>query len=163
MKTLLILRHAKSSWSHPELSDHERPLNKRGKHDAPRMGELIKQLDLVPEIIMSSTAQRAKQTAERVAEACGFDGSILLVPDFYHGEYETFLELLREVPDDVQRVMIVGHNPDLEEFLDELTDGYTRLPTAALAQVELPIQRWGDFNETVSGKLVGAWYPRDIS
>ena len=163
MKTLLFLRHAKSSWSHPELSDHERPLNKRGKRDAPRMGELIKQLDLVPEVIMSSTARRAQQTAERVAQASGFDGSILLVPEFYHGGTETFFELLREVPDDVQRVMIIGHNPDLEEFLDELTDGYTRMSTAALAQVELPIQRWGDFRETVSGKLVDVWYPRDIS
>jgi phosphohistidine phosphatase len=161
MKTLLILRHAKSSWGHPEQPDHERPLNKRGKHDAPRMGKLLREEDLVPDIIMSSTARRARETAERVIEASGFEGSMLLIPEFYHGSYETILELLRELPENADCVMVVGHNPELEEFIQELADEYARMPTAALAKVELPIQRWGELRETVTGKLIKVWYPRE--
>lgn len=161
MKTLLILRHAKSSWGHPEVPDHERPLNKRGKHDAPRMGDILRQEDLIPDIIMSSTAKRARETAERVIESSKFEGKLLLIPEFYHGSYETTLELLRELPEEANRVMIVGHNPDLEEFIEELADVYEHLPTAALAMVEIPIQRWSELRETVTGKLIKVWYPRD--
>lgn len=159
MKRLLILRHAKSSWDHPELSDHERPLNKRGKRDAPRVGEYLRAASLVPDIIMSSTARRAQETADRVIDSSGFDGSLLLIPEFYHGNYETMLELLRQLPDEAACVMIVGHNPDLEEFIEELTDESTRLSTAALANVELPIQRWRELRETITGRLVDVWYP----
>ena len=72
MKSVLVLRHAKSSWKHPELPDHDRPLNKRGKHDAPLMGRLLKREDLVPDVIISSTAMRAGATAEAVAKASSF-------------------------------------------------------------------------------------------
>ena len=78
MKTLLILRHAKSSWKEQDLPDHDRPLNKRGKNDAPRMGKLLKDEDLIPDLIMSSTAVRAKKTAELVAKACKYKGKIVL-------------------------------------------------------------------------------------
>lgn len=159
MKTLLILRHAKSSWSHPELSDHERPLNKRGKRDAPRIGELLRVEGLVPDVIMSSTARRAQETAERVIDASGFDGNMLLIPEFYHGNYETILELLREVPDNAECVMIIGHNPDLEEFIENLTDDYARLSTASLVKIEVPIQRWKELRETVTGRLIDVWHP----
>lgn len=163
MKTLLILRHAKSSWGKPELPDHERPLNKRGKHDAPRVGKLLREEGLVPDVILSSTARRARETAERVIETSGFEGNLLLIPEFYHGSYEAMLELLREVPEDADNVMVVGHNPELEEFIQELADEYARLPTAALAKVELPIQKWSELRETVTGKLVKVWRPRDDS
>ena len=76
MKTLLILRHAKSSWKDLELPDQDRPLNKRGRHDAPRMGKLLKQEDLIPDHIVSSTALRAKKTAELVAKSCKYKGDI---------------------------------------------------------------------------------------
>jgi phosphohistidine phosphatase len=78
MKSVLILRHAKSSWKHPELADHDRPLNRRGKRDAPLMGRLLKKEDLVPEIIISSTATRARSTAEAVAKSSGYKGEIIL-------------------------------------------------------------------------------------
>jgi phosphohistidine phosphatase len=78
MKTLLIMRHAKSSWKDPDLPDHDRPLNKRGKHDAPSMGKLLKDEDLIPDLIISSTAARAKKTAELVAKACKYKGEISL-------------------------------------------------------------------------------------
>ena len=81
MKTLLILRHAKSSWKHTNLSDHERPLNKRGKKAAPLIGQLLYEQDLVPDIILSSTARRARNTAEIVAEVSGFEGEIYYLDD----------------------------------------------------------------------------------
>ena len=83
MKTLLVLRHAKSSWNDPALDDHERPLNKRGRRDAPRMGELVREYGLIPDVVISSDAVRARLTAEAVAEAARYPGEILLDPRLY--------------------------------------------------------------------------------
>ena len=83
MKTLLVLRHAKSSWNDPALDDHERPLNKRGRRDAPRMGELVREYGLMPGVVISSDAVRARLTAEAVAEAARYAGEILLDPHLY--------------------------------------------------------------------------------
>ncbi|HWQ82999.1 MAG TPA: histidine phosphatase family protein, partial [Anaerolineales bacterium] len=85
MKKLLILRHAKSSWDHPDLADIDRPLNKRGLRDAPRIGHWLKHQELVPDVIASSPADRAKTTARLVAEACGFSQPVKQVADFYGG------------------------------------------------------------------------------
>ena len=87
MKTLLILRHAKSSWKEQDLQDHDRLLNKRGKNDAPRMGKLLKDENLIPDLIMSSTAVRAKKTAELVAKACKYKGKIVLNHSLYGTEH----------------------------------------------------------------------------
>ena len=83
MKTQLVLRHAKSSWNDPALDDHERPLNKRGRRDAPRMGELVREYGLIPDVVISSDAVRARLTAEAVAEAARYAGEILLDPHLY--------------------------------------------------------------------------------
>ena len=83
MKTLFLLRHAKSSWKQPEMNDHDRPLNKRGKKEAPKVGEYLKANDLVPDLILSSTARRAHDTAQAVAEESGFEGQIDLYQDLY--------------------------------------------------------------------------------
>lgn len=163
MKTLLILRHAKSSWDRPGLADIERPLNKRGIHDAPRMGALIKEADLIPDVILSSPAVRAMKTAEAVADACSYEGNIEIEEDFYPGSPSDYLEALNNLPDDPMRVMVVGHNPGLEELLNELTGESESLPTAALAQINLPIQRWLDLDEHVLGKLVNVWRIKELS
>jgi phosphohistidine phosphatase len=163
MKTLLILRHAKSSWDKPGLADIERPLNKRGSHDAPRVGAFIKEAGLVPDVIMSSPAVRAIKTAEAVADACSYEGNIEIEEDFYPGGPGDYLEALNNIPDDPRRVMIVGHNPGLEELLNELTGESETLPTAALAQVNLPIQRWLDLDENILGKLVNVWRIKELS
>jgi phosphohistidine phosphatase len=162
MKTLLILRHAKSSWKQPELSDHDRPLNKRGQRDAPRMGLLIADEGLTPDLILSSSAVRARRTAVAVAENCGYDGDVEVTRDFYHADVDTFLQVLRRLPERYESVMVVGHNPDLEELLEALIGDYERLTTAALAQVRLPVDRWGELDEEVEGQLVDLWRPRDL-
>ena len=162
MKTLLILRHAKSSWKKPGLADHDRPLNKRGVRDAPRMGQLVEQEGLVPDLIITSTAQRARVTAEVVAENSGYEGEIQLERRFYMGYPEAYLEVLRQVPDEVGTVMVVGHNPALEELLEELVMEPERLPTAALARIDLPIRSWQELDDEVVGELVKLWRPREL-
>ena len=94
MKSLLILRHAKSSWKHPELTDHDRPLNKRGKRDAPRMGEILRSEHLIPEAIISSTAARAHATAEAVAKASGYKGKIALNRSLYAAVLSLWVSML---------------------------------------------------------------------
>jgi phosphohistidine phosphatase len=161
MKTLLILRHAKSSRDDPDLDDHARPLNDRGERDAPRMGKLLRELDLVPDRIVSSTAVRARTTAEAAAKASGYDGKVDLESALYLAEPEEYLEVLRRTPKKVKSVMVVGHNPGLERLVEVLTREREELPTAALARVSLPIEDWKDLKAS-KGKLEGVWRPKEL-
>ena len=159
MKTLLLLRHAKSSWKQPELHDHDRPLNKRGKKEAPIVGRYLKDNDLVPDLILSSTARRAHDTAQAVVDESGFSGQIDLYQDLYLSDTSCYLDILRYLPDDASRVLVVGHNPDLEELLTLLTDVTEHLATATLAQVDLPITSWQELSEATDGRLQNLWAP----
>ena len=162
MKTLLILRHAKSSWDDSRLSDYERPLNSRGKRDAPRMGQLLRDEELVPDLIITSPAERAVATAEAVATASGYAHEIKFTRQLYHAAPEEYVEVLQEEGGNYQRVMVVGHNPGIEYLVELLTDVDERMPTCALAQVELPIEQWTELNEEVMGKLVNVWRPKEL-
>lgn len=161
MKILLLLRHAKSSWKDEKLADHDRPLNKRGKRDAPRMGKLMHEENLVPDLILTSSAIRAVSTAELAAEACSFDGEVQVSRDLYAAGPEAFIEELVVLPDEANVVLVVGHNPGMEELLETLTEEIQGLPTAALAQVELDIDQWADLEEA-TGRLVNLWLPRNL-
>jgi len=163
MKTLLILRHAKSSWKDTEISDHDRPLNKRGKQDAPRMGALLRSEDLLPDLIISSTAKRTRETVKYVADESGYGGDILWSESLYAAEPEAFIEILRNLPAGYGTVMVVGHNPGLEELIAMLTDDWEPLPTAALAQITLQIDRWTDIGYEPVGKVVKVWRPRELA
>ena len=162
MKTLLVLRHAKSSWDDPALDDHERPLSKRGQRDAPRMGQLVRQYGLTPDVVISSDALRARLTAEAVAEAARYPGEILLDPRLYMAGPADILSLLPRVRENAETVMIVGHNPGLEQLVEQLTGERQDLPTAALAQIGLPIDQWRDFKRWMRGTLVGLWRPKEL-
>lgn len=159
MKTLLIMRHAKSSWKDEELADHDRPLKKSGEYDAVQMGERILKNDLTPQRILSSTAKRALKTAELAAEACHHEEKIIATGKFYAAAPCDFVEVLRQLDDDDECVMVVGHNPDLEMLLESLTGAMESLPTAAVAQVTLPIDSWAELTEDTPGKLVHLWAP----
>ena len=163
MKTLLILRHAKSSWKNPGLADYDRPLNQRGKRDAPRMGQLLKKENLTPDAILCSTAKRARDTAEAIAETSGYEGEIEFKPEFYMGDPEAYRRALRGVSDDCQCVMVVGHNPGLEELVETLSGEAETMPTGALAQVSLPIQRWRQLADETKGKLINVWRPKELN
>ncbi len=162
MKTLLLLRHAKSSWDHPDLDDRERPLNKRGKRQAPEIGKLVYTENLTPDLILTSPARRARKTAQEVAKKCGYDGEIDQVADFYPGGPADYLQILSKLPEGVRRVMVIAHNPGLEEFLQMLVGQISPLSTAALAQVELPLEAWQDFNSSTRGKLVRILRPVEV-
>ncbi len=167
MKTVLILRHAKSSWNDPLLSDHDRPLNKRGKRDAPYIGEFLKHQQLVPDLILSSTAKRARKTAQAVAKASGYDGEVEMITSFYHAEPETYISRLEDLPDTYQRVMVVGHNPTLEMLVTQLTNCFETMPTAAVAYVQLPIENWRKLADSTAagsmqGQLLQLWRPKEL-
>lgn len=163
MKTVLILRHAKSSWASATLPDHDRPLNKRGQRDAPRIGRLLRDEDLVPDLILTSSAVRARTTAHLVAEASDYDGPIKQFRSFYLAGTPAFVHALRRLSDDYDRVLVVAHNPGLEELLAELTGEDARLPTAALAVVALPIERWQELRGSGQGRLLALWRPRELA
>ena len=163
MKTLLVLRHAKSSWSDPALDDHERPLNKRGRRDGPRMGQLVREYGLIPDVIISSDAVRARVTAEAVAEAARYAGEILLDPHLYLACPADILSLLTTVRENAGTVMIVGHNPGVEELVAQLTGERQDLPTAALAQIVLPIDQWRDLKPSTRGTLLCHWRPKELT
>jgi phosphohistidine phosphatase len=161
MKTLLILRHAKSSWKDDSLPDHERPLNKRGKQDAPQVGNLMKKEGLLPDLILCSSAVRAKTTLDLATEALGYNGEIEYRDDLYAFEPGAYLNALSQIPESFDLVMIVGHNPALEQLLVGITSEYQPLPTAALAEVELPIEDWSQISFGMGARLINIWRPKE--
>lgn len=163
MKTLLILRHAKSSWNNVYLSDYERPLNKRGKRDAPRMGKLLRREALTPDLIISSSAERAMKTAESVALASDYENEITFTREFYHADPDSYVAALSAVDDVVNCVMVVGHNPGIEELVEQLSEEWERMPTAALAQIQLSINSWDELSNDTIGDLVNVWRPKELT
>jgi phosphohistidine phosphatase len=162
MKMLLIMRHAKSSWDDTGLHDHDRPLNKRGKLNAPRMGRLLRELDLAPDLILTSSARRARDTAEAVADQSGYAGEIKVEEEFYAAPPEVVLEALAAAEDRYECILVIGHNPGLEELLEMLTGEQESLPTAAIARVDLPIASWQVLADETRGKLVKVWRPKEL-
>jgi len=162
MKTLLLLRHAKSSWKQPELADHDRPLNKRGKQTAPLTGALLQDEDLIPDLILCSSAVRAHTTALLVAKACSYIGEIKQTRKLYLAEPQAYVDVLRQVAEQHERVLVVGHNPGLEALIEALTGEAMAMPTAALAYIELSLKRWRDLDMDSECKLVNVWRPKNL-
>lgn len=162
MKTLLILRHAKSSWDDSGLDDHDRPLNKRGLRTAPLMGELIRAENIVPDLILSSTARRARETAYIVGENCGYDKAVELNSSLYPTSAPTCLNLLAEVDDANNNVLLVGHNPGLEHLVEHFAGHYERLPTATLVQFGFEIESWSDLSDQTTAIPVNLWRPKEV-
>ncbi len=163
MKSLLIMRHAKSSWKDSDIRDYDRPLNKRGKVDAPAMGLLLKERELLPQRIISSTAVRARTTVEALVSATDYTGEVIFLDSFYLAESITYLKSLRLLSDDLERVMVVGHNPGLESLLQTLSGKVVALPTSAIAYISLPIKHWFELKPDTEGELVEYWVPRELT
>jgi phosphohistidine phosphatase len=160
MKTLLILRHAKSSWDNPDLADFERTLNKRGRAVAPFVGNLMREREVRVDLILSSLARRARETATLVKEAAEFDAEIRYDERIYEASPISLLYLLAETEDETDSILLVGHNPGLEGLIKILTGGMQPMPTAALAQVELNIVHWNEI-AAETGKLNFIVRPKD--
>jgi phosphohistidine phosphatase len=142
MKTLYILRHAKSSWSDPDLADFDRPLNDRGNAAAPFMGRLMSESGFLPDIILASPAERAKQTAMLVKDAGDLRAEIKFDERIYEASPQTLRQVISGLEQAISSAMLVGHNPGMEGFIRYLTKAAQPMPTAALAIVDLPVDNW---------------------
>ena len=164
MKRLLILRHAKSSWNNAELSDFERPLNKRGRQAAPRMGYWIAENDIAPDVVICSTARRAQQTYQLVQNAVSWDVETIHTEKLYLAPAHTYIEHLSQLADNTSTAMVIGHNPGMEELVFQLCGEYHPMPTCALAVIAFDMEVWWKLlaNEC-SGQLQHHVLPRDLA
>ena len=126
------------------------------------MGKLVRKYGLMPDVVISSEAVRARLTAEAVVQAARYAGEILQDQQLYMASPADILSLLRTVRENAETVMIVGHNPGLEELVTQLTGEQQDLPTAALAQIALPIDQWRDLKLSTRGTLLGHWRPKEL-
>jgi phosphohistidine phosphatase len=160
-RLLLVMRHGKSLRGPEFPTDHERPLAERGQRDAPRVAKLMQQQGVAPDLIVSSSAERALTTARLVQEELG-DVELQLEPVIYSSSVSDLLEVVCRLPDAAQCVLLVGHNPGLEELVDELTGrDDTVLKTCSVAVLDVSAASW---EEVVPGsaKLKALMYPREL-
>jgi phosphohistidine phosphatase len=160
-RILLLMRHAKSSWKDHSLADHDRPLNKRGWRDAPQMGVRLASAKLAPQIIVSSTAERARMTASLLSDVCVPPPMLEFSHDLYHGDEMEYERVIRPVDDAFRRVMVIGHNPGLEEFVERLVHERCPLPTSAIAILELDLASWDEFRFGTPVVSMQVWRPKD--
>ncbi|MEM9385945.1 MAG: histidine phosphatase family protein [Pseudomonadota bacterium] len=161
MRELIVFRHAKSSWDDPELEDIDRPLNARGKRDAPEMGQRLSKEGRVPDRICCSPAHRARATAELLAPtfALALD-RILMIESLYPGDPQDWLCTINALADDDERVLLIGHNPGLTDTVNALADeDIDNVPTAAYAAIALDSITWEGV-EWGSGQLTRFDYPK---
>lgn len=161
MKTLTLVRHAKSSWKHPELADRERPLNKRGKHDAPVMGRRIEKHGIRPSLIISSPAVRAWKTAKVIAGEISYPIEFLQREDgLYLASLDNWLDVIAAQDNGFNSIMAFGHNPGLTDFANFLSPGLTHnVPTAGVVCVNIDRDDWMLY-ERPATELVVYDYPK---
>lgn len=163
MKTLLIMRHAKSSWADPSLSDHQRPLNRRGREAAPRMGRLLKAHSLIPEHVICSTSVRTRQTYELVRQEWTAAINSDFLDELYHCPAERIPEIFRQIPSNTDRLLMIGHNPGIADFLAHQVGYQAKFPTAALAWLTVEIPSWDHFSSESPITMQKIWRPRDLA
>lgn len=161
MKTLTLIRHAKSSWKYPELSDFDRPLNKRGKKNAPYMGARLAEQNISPDRILTSPAARALATAKMIAKAIKYPSKELIADQrVYLSSARELLNVLRDVEDSCKEVFLIGHNPSLTDLANDLTgESIENIPTTGMVRIQFDFDTWDQVAEG-SGKLVLFDYPK---
>ena len=153
MHSLYLLRHAKSSWSDPALPDRERPLAPRGRRDAKRIAEHLVRLGIEPDLVLCSSAVRTRETLELVRPALGATTTVVVEDELYAATADTLLERLRAVPDGAASVLLIGHNPGLQDLAlllasagEELSLLEAKFPTAALAALTVSKAGWSELS-----------------
>jgi len=157
MRTLLVMRHAKSDWNADYGRDHERPLNQRGVRSARHMGQVLSDEGQVPTVVITSTAVRARTTAELANEAGDWDAEIVLDSNLYGTDAETAVRVASDAPD-VERLMLVGHQPAWSILVAALTGERVEMKTATVAVVEFDTDQWPGLT-TRKGRLVAVFHP----
>jgi phosphohistidine phosphatase len=167
MKRLYLLRHAKSSWKDTSLPDHDRPLAGRGRRAAKAIARHMREHGVEPELVLCSTARRARETLDRIASALG-SPTVRVESEIYAASAPALLERLRGVPDTVESVMVIGHNPGLQELALELarpasatSELAAKYPTAALATLAFDASSWQELDRDTA-ELVELVRPRDL-
>ncbi len=152
LKHLTLVRHAKSSWKHPELADKDRPLNNRGKRDAPVMGSRLAKSGYRPDLILSSPANRALTTAQVIAQAMGFGPDDIIVDERIYGAgVAGLIQLLQATDDRIERAMLFGHNPELTALVNRLARvTVENLPTCGMAKLRFGLDSWADLGSELA-------------
>lgn len=163
MKTVYFIRHAKSSWSDMSLRDFDRPLNKRGKRDAPFMAQKLQELGVRPDAILSSTANRAFTTATHFAKALGIGrNEIIEVPSIYEAFYSTVLKIVQNQPKHWDTILVFGHNPAFTTIANAFEGDYIdNVPTCGIVKVIADINDWSELTEE-TGKVAAFYYPKQF-
>lgn len=156
-RRLVIMRHAKSSWETDAPSDHARPLNKRGRRDAPRIAKRLAELGWQPQLVVSSDSRRTKETYELLGSSLGDTLPVRFLPSLYQGGVAELVSALEDVPDDVPCVLALGHNPGWEQVVEWLCGQHVRLTTANAALLE---GRGATWREAAGGQA--SWLLRDV-
>jgi phosphohistidine phosphatase len=168
MKRLYLLRHAKSSWDDPTLADHDRPLAPRGRRAAEVMAKHLGRKGIAPEVVLCSPSRRTRETLTRIAQGLGKNADVRIEAELYAASATALLEVLHEVPDEVDSVMLIGHNPGIQDLALSLASAgaeiprlRSKFPTAALATLELN----GTWRELAPGSAELVWFakPKELS
>ena len=164
MKTLYLLRHAKSSWNFDELSDQERPLNDRGRDDAPTMGKALAKRHIRPDIVVSSPAVRAMSTAVLVAREMQFPhDKIVVEPGIYGADVDGLLAIIHGLPDVAGSALLVGHNPTITDTANKLSpNSLNEMPTAAVVCLRFSCDHWAEVSKA-NAEFYFYDYPRNVS
>ncbi|MBL7825535.1 MAG: histidine phosphatase family protein [Saprospiraceae bacterium] len=163
MKTLFLVRHAKSSWDNPGLRDFDRPLNERGLHDAPKMGQLLAKQGEMPDLLVSSPAKRAISTAIYFAEAFHINPEkIVREASIYEAFPMEIVRLISSLPDTADTVVVFGHNPTFTEVANRFTEDFIdNLPTCGVVKIKSDADSWQSFYEGNS-KVVACYFPKEV-
>ncbi len=155
MKKIILIRHAKSAWDNPWLDDHDRPLAERGLRDAPKMAKRLKKRGILPDLILSSTAIRAAETAKFVAKELGYPtDKIVLESGLFHASPHAILKTIRTQKDSHQTILVFGHNPGLNDLVTFLGGEIDNLPTAGQFGFKLKSEHWAD----LKSENAEAWF-----
>ena len=162
MKTLYLFRHAKSSWNFDELSDQERPLNNRGRDDAPHMGQALAKRHICPDLVVSSPAVRAMSTALLVAREVQYPhDKIVVEPGIYGADVDALLAIIHALPDSAASVLLVGHNPTITETANALSPSLlSEMPTAAVVCLRFATEKWEEVGKA-NAEFYFYDYPRN--
>jgi len=161
-RRLIVMRHAKSSWSSPAPTDHERPLNKRGQRDAPRVGAALVQAGWVPQLVLSSDSQRTRETFAGLLGSFPETVGVTYLPSFYHGGTNAVREEVTRLGDELECVLVLGHNPGWEQIVGALTGEGVVMKTATAALLARDLPHWHRAFEPASWTLERVIYPREL-
>jgi phosphohistidine phosphatase len=162
LRTLFLIRHAKSNWDSPGLRDYDRPLDQRGLRDAPLMADLLVKRNIQPDLIVSSSAKRAMTTAQFFAAAFGLPPEkLILNKDIYEAFSTTVYQIISKFPDDAATVMLFGHNPTFTDIANDFSEDFIgNVPTCGIVQIESTANSWAEFSE-LNSKVTACFFPKE--